>query len=64
MKEQYLEKENLAQLDVRFVFAPGDPVLLKQRVPGKMQCKAMGPYVFDKYVGPLKVNAIILDKKF
>lgn len=28
-----------------------------------MQCKANGPYVFDRYTGPLRVNAVILDKK-
>jgi hypothetical protein len=63
MKREYLARDNLATHDVRFIFTPGDPVLLKQKVPGKMECKARGPYIFDKYVGPLKVNAIIIDKR-
>ena len=26
-----------------------------------MLCKALGPYTFDRYTGPLGVNAVILD---
>ena len=51
MVRQYLRCSNLAAVDVRFLFKAGDKVLLKQRLVGKLQAKATGPYIFIKYTG-------------
>ena len=29
VQEEYMRRENLAEHDVRFIFEPGDPVLMK-----------------------------------
>lgn len=36
-------------MGVKFVFEEGDWVLMKQKRPGKMLSKALGPYRFIKY---------------
>lgn len=51
MLENYLKRSNLAARDVRYVFQAGDLVLLRQREPGKLKTRAMGPYTFVRYVG-------------
>ena len=44
---------------MRFIFKPGDLVLLRQRQPGKLVTKAREPYTFQQYTGPLGVTAWI-----
>ena len=59
MVKQYLRQRQLAEQDVRFIFAPGDPVLLRAKEPGKLKCRAVGPYVFQKYTGSMGVTSVI-----
>ena len=59
MAQDYLKRPDLARYDVRFIFKPGDLVLLRQRQPGKLVTKARGPYTFQQYTGPLGVTAWI-----
>ena len=59
MVKQYLRRSNLAAVAIRFLFRAGDKVLLKQRLVGKLQAKATGPYIFIKYTGWKRVTAII-----
>ena len=63
MVADYLQRTQLAQHDVRFVFSQGDKVLLRQREPGKMKCWSVGPYTFLRYTGRLGVNAVILNAR-
>lgn len=63
MLESYLKRADLARHDVRFVFAAGDGVLLKQREPGKMKCRSVGPYLFVRYEGRMGVTAVILNAR-
>ena len=56
---KYLQREDLARFDVRFVFRNGDPVLLRSREIGKLKSRATGPFTFGHYVGTRKVNAVI-----
>ena len=39
MVRDYLRRQNLANHDVRFVFTAGDKVMLRHRVPGKLNLK-------------------------
>ena len=55
----YLRRQNLADHDVHFIFTVGDKVLLCHRVPGKLNLKVQGPYIFVKYTGRLQVTAVI-----
>lgn len=59
MVEEYKRRRGLAKYDVRFVFDKGDPVLLRAKEPGKMKCRAVGPYIFVEYVAPMGVVARI-----
>ena len=59
MAKQYLRCNDLAAIDVRFLFKAGDKILLKQRLVGKLQAKATGPYIFIKYTGRRRGKAII-----
>ena len=59
MAQDYLKHPDLARYDVRFIFKPGDLVLLRQRQPGKLVTKARGPYTFQQYTGSLGVTAWI-----
>ena len=59
MVREYLRRQRLAEHDVRFLFSPGDKVLLRHVVPGKLNLKVKGPYVFVRYTGPLQVTARI-----
>ena len=62
MVERYLHQKNLAEHDVRFCFNPGDYVLLKQKVPGKLKVRATGPFIFKTYTGSLQVMVQINDQ--
>jgi hypothetical protein len=53
----------LAEADVRFVFDPGDPVLLRAKDPGKLKCRAVGPYIFIKYLPPSGLVAEVKNAK-
>ena len=44
---------------MHLLFTPGDKVLLWHVVPGKMNLKVKGPYVFIHYRGNLQVTAHI-----
>lgn len=59
MIKRYMKSKKLAEHDVRYIFKPGDYVLLKQRQPGKMKVKAVGPYLFIKYNGKQGVTAVV-----
>lgn len=61
MIREYARRADLARYDVRYLFSPGDRVLLKQKRPGKLNVKALGPYIFVRYTGPLHVTAVIAD---
>ena len=60
MLEQYQQRSDLAEYDVRFIFSPGDMVLLKQREKGKMKTRSTGPHTFVRYEGKLGTVAVIL----
>ena len=59
MVHDYLQRQNLTDHEVHFVFTAGDKVLLCHRVPGKLNLKVQGPYVFVRYTGKLQVTAVI-----
>ena len=61
MVREYLGRADLAAQDLRFAFHPGDRVILRQKIPGKLQKKAMGPYSFLRYTGHNQLGAEILD---
>lgn len=63
MVAEYLSRRTLDQKDIRVVFEPGDAVLLKAKVAGKMKCRSTGPYVFVRYSGKLGVTGVILNNK-
>ena len=63
MVQEYFKRRDIPFLEVRFNFEAGDQVLLKQKEPGKMKCRALGPYTFIKYTGRLGVTAEILNAK-
>ena len=50
MVKQYLSNVR-SDIDVRYVFAPGDYVLLRHRGGHKLSKRADGPYRFVKYNG-------------
>ena len=60
MLEQYQRRSDLADYDVRFIFSPGDLVLLKQREKGKMKTRSTGPHTFVRYEGKLGTVAVII----
>lgn len=59
MREAYLKRADLAEHDVRFIFSPGDRVLLRQREKGKMKVRSTGPHIFLRYVGELGTTALL-----
>ena len=59
MLEQYQRRSDLADFDVRFIFSPGDMVLLRQREKGKMKTRSTGPHAFLRYEGRLGTVAVI-----
>jgi hypothetical protein len=61
MVAEYLRRSDLSQDDLRYHLEPGDPVLVKQRIPGKLQAKAEGPYSFLKYLGQNNLGAEVMD---
>ena len=60
MLDQYARRTDLADYDVRFIFSPGDMVLLKQREKGKMKPRSTGPHTFLRYEGKLGTVAVII----
>lgn len=52
MVSDYHKRRNTSDVDIRYIFEPGDPVLLRNKEPGKLKCKAIGPYIFIKYKPP------------
>ena len=58
MVREYMKQER-GSVDPRYLFRPGDQVLLKQRRPGKLLTKCTGPYKFVQYVEPRRVIAVI-----
>lgn len=60
MYEAYQRRTDLAKMDVRFIFSPGDRVLLKQRERGKMKTRSTGPHVFVRYEGKLGTVAVVI----
>ena len=48
---------------MRFAFNPGDWVLMRQKRPGKLLVKALGPYKFRRYKGARRVVAELEDAK-
>jgi hypothetical protein len=61
MVAEYLRRTDLSQQDLRFHLEAGDAVLVKQRIPGKLQAKAEGPYTFLKYLGQNNLGAEVMD---
>ena len=61
MVREYLSRQDLARQDLRFALEPGDLVLVKQRIPGKLRAKAEGPYEFKEYTGVNHLGARIVD---
>ena len=59
MANEYLKHSNLARYNVRFLFQPGDKVLLRKQEAGKLATKAHGPFIFVIYAVPLGVTAKI-----
>lgn len=59
MLRAYARRRDLAAHDVRFLFRPGDQVLLRNREIGKLKARSVGPYVFLKYLGKLGTVGVI-----
>lgn len=57
MVQEYLRRNDLSKEDLRYSLEPGDAIWVKQRIPGKLQAKAEGPYTFLKYVGDNHLGA-------
>ena len=57
--QEYLRQQRVAEHNVRFLFSPGDKVLLRHVVPGKLNLKVKGLYVFVHYTSPLQVTTCI-----
>ena len=56
-------RRNTTPYDVRHLFSPDDPVLLKERQQGKLFTRARGPYQFLYYNGNQNVTATIADPR-
>lgn len=61
MVQEYLRRNDLSKEDLRYSLEPGDAIWVKQRIPGKLQAKAEGPYTFLKYVGDNHLGAEVTD---
>ena len=46
MVEAYLKRGDLQTFDVRTCFREGDRVLLRQKRPGKLLSRCLGPFYF------------------
>jgi hypothetical protein len=60
MVQEYLRRSDLAREDLRYALTPGDKVWVKQRIPGKLQAKAEGPYTFLKYLGDKNLGSEVM----
>ena len=49
MIRSYLNRRELADVDVRFCFCPGQARLRLAKREGKLSPRALGPYTFIKY---------------
>ena len=56
----YQKRGDLADFDGRFAYKPGDLVLMRQKIPGKLHLRSMGPFKFLSYAGERKVVANLL----
>ena len=54
-----MQRPDLDLVDVRFVFWPGDMVLLQTPWPGKLKARTIEPFTFLHYMGWRGVNARI-----
>ena len=61
MKTKYQEKVALGDMGIQYIFFFFYKVLVKQRRVGKLLPRAVGPLVFVKYSGPLKLTALVED---
>jgi hypothetical protein len=59
MQRGYARQLGAASLQVEMVFEAGDWVLMKQKRPGKMLSKALGPYRFVGYKNEHGLVAVI-----
>jgi predicted secreted acid phosphatase len=59
MMKGYARQLGVDSLQVEFAFQPGDWVLMKQKRPGKMLSKALGPYKFVGYKNEHGVVAVL-----
>ena len=59
MIKSYRRSRAFANGDYRVIFKPHDQVLLRKRAPGKMACKAHGPFIFKGYKNSSRVVSII-----
>jgi hypothetical protein len=61
MVREYLRRGDLSREDLRYHLEPGDVVWVRQRVPGKLQARAEGPYTFLRYVGDNHLGGEVMD---
>ena len=61
MVAEYLRRSDLSEEYLRYHLEPGDLVLVKQCIPGKLQAKAEGPYSFLRYLGQNNLGAEVMD---
>ncbi len=59
MQRGYAARLGVEELQVEMPFQPGDWVLMKQKRPGKMHSKALGPYRFIEYKKQYGLVAVI-----
>ena len=60
MVHSYMHRQGLASEDLRFIFEVGDLVLMRQKRPGKMKVRAVGPYRFAQYHGVRRATATVV----
>ena len=60
MVQEYLRRKDLSREDLCYKLEPGDNIWVRQRIPGKLQAKAEGPYIFLRYVGDNNLGAEIM----
>lgn len=59
MVAEYERQHQLNEAGVEFIHEPGDWVIMKQKRPGKLRARAMGPYKFVRYKGVMGVVAVL-----
>ncbi len=63
MARNYRRRKDVSAVDLRRTLKPGDLVLMKQKIPGKLQARCTGPYTFLKFAGPTSTGAELLDTR-